>query len=92
MTEPPGSSSSTAKYGLALRATCMSAFIMPLPSVIQVRWRFDASWVKGMLLAERIPLISDHDRFVARCFVFKSTKLRRASSAPRLAATVSAAA
>jgi hypothetical protein len=41
---------------------------MPLPSVIQVRWRSGASWVKGMLLAERIPLISDHDRFVARLF------------------------
>jgi hypothetical protein len=41
---------------------------MPLPSIVQARRRFGASWVKGMLLAVRIPLISDHDRFVARLF------------------------
>jgi hypothetical protein len=41
---------------------------MPLPSVIQAHRRFGASWVNGMLLAERIRLISDHDRFVAHLF------------------------
>jgi hypothetical protein len=41
--------------------------MMPLPShsgAPEIR----CILVKGMLLAVRIPLISDHDRFVARLF------------------------
>ena len=36
----------------------------------------------GMLLAERIPLISDHDRFVARLFRVQVNEVRGGSSAP----------
>jgi len=90
MIEPPGSSSSINRYGLALRAIWLSAFIMPLPLCHSGAPIWDVL-VKACYWPNVFRGFRATTDLLRFCFAFKSTPKARTTSRRRASRSTIAA-